>query len=381
MVKEPVGTWLCPSCSPSESFYLKQLVQEQEPPPLAPKRERADEPASPRGREQEQEQQPVLGTRKKEVAKKGVAVKSLAAPKPKPRWVGWVELSSEVEEDFKMRVDAQWSVDNVISGNRRRASKAVGEDTETGSRTLRRHSRVGGRKRVVETDSDEEGVTVYQEKDQQQRQQEDEDEEEEEEEEEEASVHRKASVIDMLSGDSDDSEYAMDVDAGADDADEDSTDEPSDALSDSGNERHGSPDLVRTVTAVEPEDLEDSMDIEYQDRSFEANSSHTSDVSEYVDANEYMDDNEASEPFRTQANDSHDGEMAVSPIIQISERATRRADTIDVDAVNEDHEVQGLDHAPRAVESSNCAPLYQRQGNCWGDFPESAIRSTLPRLA
>ena len=374
MVEEPVGTWLCPTCSPNKTFYAKQLVQKRGDSPLVPEAEKADDPADSRVWQQEQEREQVLtlGTREKEVAKKGVAVKRPAAPKPKPRWVGWVELSSEGEEDFKTRVDAQWSVDNVISGKRRRASKAVGEDTETGSHTLRRDSR---RKRIVETDSDEEeGESVYQEKDQQQE----EEEEEEAEEGEGAPVHREASVIDMLSGDSDDSEYAMDVDAGADDADEDSAGELSDPHVDSWEENYILPDQIRAdstshrdrktqVSEPEPEDME------YQDKSLEASSSHASDVSEYVDANEYMDDNEVSGASRAHVNASPDREVAVSPVRQVSERAIRREE--------EGHEVPELDPAPRAVESNNSAPLYQRQGNCWGDFPESAIRSTLPRLA
>lgn len=373
MVEKPVGTWLCPTCSPNEAFYAKQLVQKREDSPLVPEAEKADEPAGSRvwQQEQEREQVPTLGTREKEVAKKGVAVKRPAAPKPKPRWVGWVELSSEGEEDFKTRVDAQWSVDNVISGKRRRASKAVGEDTETGSPTFRRNSR---RKRIVERDSDEEeGESVYQEKDQQQHQQ-----QEEEEEEEGAPVHRKASVTEFLSGDSDDSEYAMDVDAGADDGDEDSADELSDPHSNSWEERHILPVQIRAdstshrdrktqVSEREPEDLEDSKDMEYQDKSLEASSSHASDVSEYVDANEYIDDNEVSGASRAHVNASPDREVAVSPVTQVSEPAIRREE--------DGHEV------PRTVESNNSAPLYQRQGNCWGDFPESAIRSTLPRLA
>ena len=375
MVEEPVGTWLCPTCSPNEAFYAKQLVQKREPSRLVSKAEKADEPAGSRVRQQERkrEQVPTLGIREKEVAKKGVAVKRPAAPKPKPRWVGWVELSPEGEEDFKKRVDAQWRIDDMSSGMRRRASKSVGEDTETGSRTLRRTSRVGGRKRIVKTDSDEEGKSVYQEKAQQQQQQ------------QQAPVHGEASVIDILSGDSDDSEFATDLDTGADDADEDSANELSDPHSDSQEERYIPPDQIRAdstshrdrktrVSEAEPEDLEDSMDLKYQDKSLEASSSHPSDVSEYVDANEYIEDNEASEVPRTHVSGSYGREVTVSPVAQVSERASRRADTINVDAENHGHEVQELN-------ANNRVPLYQRQGNCWGDFPESAIRSTLPRLA
>ena len=365
MVEEPVGTWLCPTCSPNKAFYAKQLVQKREASPLVPKAEKADEPAGSRVRQQERkrEQVPTLGIREKEVAKKGVAVKRPAAPKPKPRWVGWVELSSEGEEDFKKRVDAQWRIDDVISGTRRRASKAVGEDTETGSRTLRRTSRIGGRKRIVETDSDEEGKSVYQGKEQQQQQQ------------QQAPVHGEASVIDILSGDSDNSEFAMDLDTGADDADDDSANELSDPHSDYREERYIPPDQIRAdstshrdrktrVSEAEPEDLEDSMDIEYQDKSLEASSSHASEVSEYVDANEYIDDNEASELPRTHVSGSYGREVAVSPVAQVSERASRRADTINVDAENHGHEVQELNAISPAVESNNRAPLYQRQGNC-----------------
>ena len=163
-----------------------------------------------------------------------------------------------------------------------------------------------------------------------------------------------------------------------------SADELSDPQSDSWEERYILPDQIRAdstshrdrktqVSEPEPEDLEDSVDMEYQDKSLEASSSHASDVSEYVDANEYMDDNEVSGASRAHVNASPDREVAVSPVTQVSERA--------IPPEEEGHEVPELDPAPRAVESNNSALLYQRQGNCWGDFPESAIRSTLPRLA
>lgn len=385
------GTWLCPSCSPSAAFYIKQLVQNSAAPSPVLKVEKTD---GPTGREpatsssgpkptktaeradyKAKGKQPVPKIKEKEMANKGVAVRKPAAKKPKPKWVGWVELTSDGEEDFKKKVDAQWSMEDAVIGKRTRGSKAMDEDNETSSRTLRRRSRLRRNRQIVRTDSDEEqGESSYR-QDQQ---------------EEEKTV------------DSNDSEDTMEMDEGAKYADKDSADGPSDPSTISREERQSSPDPVRRDSTsdrdggkkfidVETEDLEDSMNMGFQDENPETNGSDPSEGSEHVDDNNSSASTEIraiASNVREEANatspppvsllaNNPAGPSAVSPILQVSEPATRPEDAIEVDAENEGFEDEVSVIIPPIVDF---ATVYKRQGNSWGGFPESATRSTLPRL-
>lgn len=405
MTEIPAGTWLCPSCSPSAAFYIKQLVKGPPAPSPVPKikeaetsagsigklRERgsaasssaskprkAAERANPKGRQQQQEQETVLETENKEVASRGVAVKKLTAKTPKPKWIGWVELTSDGEEDFKKKVDAQWSVEDAVIGKRTRGSKAVDEENETSSRTFRRKAR----RKIVETDSDE---SAYQ----------------EENENEEVRVQRRESAVEIRSDGFNDSEDTMDLDEGVRHANKDSADELFDPSTNSGEERQLSPGLVRRdstsdragqkkVIEVETEDLEDSMDMGFQDEDQEIGRSDPSEGSEYVDdknssasteipatasTSREVADSQGPPPQSSQATDPT-GPSISSPILRVSEPAARY-EGLDISAENE-----GLGNQDKAVTTPaiDFATLYKRQGNWWGEFPESAIRSTLPRL-
>lgn len=405
MTEIPAGTWLCPSCSPSAAFYIKQLVKGPPAPSPVPKVEKAEksagsigklrergsaasssvsrprkaaERANPNGRQQQQEQEPVLETENKEVASKGVAVKKPTAKTPKPKWIGWVELTSDGEEDFKKKVDAQWSVEDAVIGKRTRGSKDVDEENETSSRTFRRRSR----RKTVETDSDE---SVYQ----------------EENENEEVRVQRRAPAIEIQSDGFNDSEDTMDLDEGVRHANKDSADEPFDPSTNSGEERKFSPGLIRRdstsdragqkkVIEVETEGLEDSMDMGFQDEDPEIGRSDPSDGSEYVDdknssasteipatafTSREVADSQGPPPQSSQATDQT-GPSISSPILQVSEPAARHEGALDISAENE-----GLGNQDESITPAvDFATLYKRQGNCWGEFPESAIRSTLLRL-
>lgn len=401
------GTWLCPNCSPSAAFYIKQLVKRPAAPSPVPKVEKAGTPAGSIGKrreqgsaassaasiykktaeranlkrgQQEQEQETVLETKSKEEANKGVAVKKPAAKKPKAKWIGWVEMTSDGEEEFKKTVDAQWSVEDAVLGKRTRASKAMGEDNETGSRMSGRNLR----RKIIKTDSDE---SIYQEEDK---------------EKEEVRVQMRASAIEIQSNDSNDSEDTMDLDEGARHADKDSADELIDPSTNSGEKRQFSPGLVRRdstsnragqkkVIEVETEDLEDSMDMSFQDEDPEIGGSDPSDGSEYVDdknssasteilvttsTSREVIDSQGPPPQSSQATDQT-GPSISSPILQVSEPAARHEGALDISAENE-----GLGNQDESITTPavDFATLYKRQGNCWGEFPESAIRSTLLRL-
>ena len=168
MTEAPAGTWLCPSCSPSASFYIKQLVTKRAVSPVVPKIEMTEEAAASKTRKQKQK--PVLESKEKDVAKKGVAVKKPGEKKPKPKWKGWMELSSDGEQEFKTKVDAQWDVEDDIVGKRRSSSRATIQETELSPRALRARSRpeqqMNKRARDEDEDEDEEAQSeesLYQE--------------------------------------------------------------------------------------------------------------------------------------------------------------------------------------------------------------------------
>ena len=173
VTEAPAGTWLCPSCSPSAAFYIKQLVTKRAASPVGPEVEMTDEAASSNTRKQK----PVFDVKEKDVPKKGVAVKKDGEKKPKPKWIGWVELSSDGEQEFKQKVDAQWDVEDDIVGRRRRSSRAIVKETELNPRALRARSRPEQqvKKRAFEEheeEGDDEGedreaesdVSIYEEK-------------------------------------------------------------------------------------------------------------------------------------------------------------------------------------------------------------------------
>ena len=381
VTEPPVGTWLCPKCCPNAEFYVKQLVKPRAAPPVASRKiEKRAEASGSKSKEQE----PQVEKRKGEVAKKGTAVKKPAQskpqPKPKPRWLGWQEMSSDGEEEFKKNVDAQWRVEDVSGQKRRRVPKVVFEEDEAGSSRLSSHSRAQRKRRVIVTSSEEEGDDDDEARVQQRPEDADSEgvvyQEKEEEEEED----------DITDNDDDDDEDDNDDDKEQDDDEEEeqgnssknfdsSEDDTMDWESEPPISGDGSPsklsprdsevarqishqlgqldqNLEDRASQGGVEDSEDSMEI---DSHHEIRDSDASDGSRYIDGDE--DD----------ASTSETASPAVSPVSEGSESADEREDGMDVDAGDEGQ--------------TPVAARYQRQGNCWGNVPDSAIRSTLPRLA
>ena len=371
MTEAPAGTWLCPSCSPSAAFYVKQLATKRAASPVVPKIEMTDEAVGSKTRKQEQK--PVLETNKeKGVAKKGVAVKKRAETKPKPKWIGWVELSSDGEQEFKKKVNAQWDVEDDLVGKPRRGSRAIIQETELSPRALRARSRPEQQinKRARDEDEDE-GEDREAESDESLHQENPQDtpihqrasspvniSSNDSEDSEEAPVRRRAPVIYISSNDSNDSEDTMDVDQ-----------EPTSIETHSSNE-----DPARQP---ETEDTEDPTDMEYED------------AMEYQDeepqANppagpEYMDDaHPSSGSIHNPTNALHGREVAgsQSPPPESSLPAIGDEDAMDVRADDDGVQEVLLASNPTVDDFSL---RYQRQDNRWGEFHESAIRSTLPRL-
>ena len=180
VTEQPAGTWLCPKCSPNASFYVKQLVKRRAASPPRPEPGKVAASEIPKGKEsrstsaqaatptpapaKDKVQKVEVGTRNEEgeAVKKGVAVKKPVQKKPKQKRQGWVELTSDEEEELKRKIDAEWAVENAVVGKRRRSSKLAAEESETSSYGLR--PRVGGlrprveKKKGVKTDSAESSV-------------------------------------------------------------------------------------------------------------------------------------------------------------------------------------------------------------------------------
>lgn len=422
MTEQPTGTWLCPSCSPSAAFYIKQLVKGRTAPSPAPRSGKAATSSSSKEKEQEQkpkspsenvakkgiatkkpspEKAHPISSKEKEhgsetkngkIAKKGLAIKKPATQKEKPKWKGYVEVSSDGEEEYKKKVEAGWKVEDGILGKRTRGSKAVADEDEPRSRRLRTRLRPAEKKRVVETDSEEDEETdseksVYQEKEEEM-----DDEEEEEEEEEEESVHEKASVEEEVSDDDEESQDSMEVDDRADHADEDSADEPSNSPSGSEKDSHYSPDPAQARSTFSREDegkdseivvddLDDSMD-DMQIGQGESVEASGSDVSEYFSAPSRT--HAVSPNSRDTVDVSSPSPEALQPASPALPSAASAHDHLSIsdDSMETDENEEGRVSATviPAVESSNYAALYQHQWNYWGEYPESAVRSTLPRL-
>ena len=447
----PVGTWLCPNCSPSAAFYIKQLVKKWAASPVVPKVEMTDEGAGSKTRKQRQKS--VLEVNKeKGVAKKGIALKKHGEEKPKPKWKGWVELSSDGEQEFKLKVDAQWDVEDDLAGKRRRDSKAVAEKTELSPRVLRTRSkseqhikkRAEHEQEVVEEEESEEAdsedsaysenedthvhrtveseESLYQE-DPQDAPLDSTSSDETEDSDEAPVVRRRGRIIYISSTDSDDSDDTMDVDDSSPTIEthtpdslfdpppssssrEDTPSDPGQATSASKGKNNNNEEPARES---ETEDTEDSTDmevdhedsLEYQDEEPKA-SNHNNQPAGPEDSS--VDDTQPSSPesIRTPTDTSHDSEMTDSQnpppqesspdsnnstgtsgglsdnILEASVPATgHEEDAMDISA---DDDVQEVQASLTATPIVDYASLYQNQGNRWGEFRESAIRSTLPRL-
>lgn len=392
VTEEPVGTWLCPSCSPNAAFYIKQLVKGQSAPPRVPnpgkvatpissKSRKATTPTPSKGKGQEP------GTSKKGVLKKGVAVKKgpavkkPAREKPKPKWVGWIELSSSEEEDYKKKVNAKFTMEDSVQGKRTRASEVAAEESETGSHRPR--TRSGPEQKInqqADADSDDEEETneedyVYQEK--------------EEESEEKASGNEGASMNEDASSSED---ALMYKEASLDD----------DAL----NEEES----VEVDEPLSQDDEEDSMEIDEESQNEDEGSANhlsdppldISDDNSDASSTDLGEDgspaprpvesgvDEADSPSSPAASSSSDAELQpTTPVSPTSDRpleetAAQRDQASSASPTSEDSMEVDEGHVAvtvhPAIESNNYAALYQHKGNYWGEHPESAIRSTLPRL-
>lgn len=293
--EEPVGTWLCLTCSPTAAFYAKQLAKKPAASPLVPTLKKGATPSSIKPLTKVPKVASPSSSNEKKIAprsgpsnttaisakeaKKGIAIKKHNPVKPKPEWKGWQRMASDEEENFKKEVDAKFKMEDGVSGRLRRASKVVAEEIESGSRRLRTRSNPNAQvTKKVNTDSDEEEEadseeSVYNEEE---NEEEGEDEEAGEPVSEDSSDHENVSVNEEASYEHDHFEDHMDLDDGTDHDDKDSLFE-------------GSPDVDEERFEEEEEDHHqdgEGHEMQFdQDDSVEP-SNGSPNPSEYEDAND-----------------------------------------------------------------------------------------------
>ena len=407
MTDEVVGTWLCPGCSPNATFYIKQLVKRRVAPPHVTLSEKMAKGTPSRTQEQEQTSQnkgivrkgvavkkpaPSLPTRlsravnshhfeeesapaakKRLVVKKGVAVTKPTAESAKPKWVGWVELPSDEEEEYKKNVEAKFWTEDAVKGKRTRSSKTTARENENGTRRLRTRSRpVENISKMVATDSDSWSHVDFSSSDSSSSS----DGNYKEQEEQDASIQtkpsrRRAPATEETSNDHEDLEDS-----------EDTMDTPA------RSEESNFDELYDVSDAEEERDVSPTSDVLPMEVEEDQGQNGSNNISNY---SEYPNDNDESAPtkdlsrpsrVRRMVVDSSSSSSSAEPISPAGLSATSpeapasplSEDSMDVDEdegdeKNEDGNDQGWGLG---------TVLYQRQGDCWGEYPESAVRSTLP---
>ncbi len=412
MTEEPSGTWLCPSCSPSAAFYVKQLLKKPAPSPIVPEFEGNAGPSGAKAKKLTQGSlvstagkaaTPTTPKKKDnkpkanngESAQKGTATKKPAAqtpapekpastPKPKQRWLGWMEMSSDGEEEFKKAVNAQWSVDDSVLGKPRRASKAT---LEEGSPEAASISRVRGKKRVVE-DSEEEHGQEHEQAPEQENDEEaestksvyQEGEDEDDMEDPEMHIYHEDADDNNQAATSSSDEASLGPEPSINDNEPLSDQDSSDAMS--IDEESSDEDTDRTAQVPNPPSCTDDQD---SDDSTIANSA---DVATRLFDKVNNSNQPRSRAGSPSALSYHSAPS--SPMLQDSDQKDTAApqqsgshaspasdDSMEIDA-DPQHQEHQPPHTPTPpAEPNNPIPRYQRP---WVEYPESAIRSTLPRL-
>lgn len=157
MTEEPSGDWLCPNCSPVPTKDAELLRQPQGARrPIFPK---LGKTAAAELKETWNLENKTVADKVPVRAKKSVAVKKVTPKKAKSKWIGWVEMTSEDEEEHKKSVEAAWKAVGVAGGRRTRAPATPSKRTPTRSRTLKGTSKVGTKaKKETRMEAEEEDI-------------------------------------------------------------------------------------------------------------------------------------------------------------------------------------------------------------------------------
>lgn len=161
VTEEPSGDWLCPSCRPKPTKDAGLWKQRREARmSMFPKLGKTATTDSVNILDREKKNARTVAEKGTRSARKGVAVKKATPKKTRSKWVGWVEITSEDEEEHKKSVNTAQKVVIVAGGRRKMASATPSKGRLTRSRTLRGTSKLvtGAKKgaRMMEKEKEEE---------------------------------------------------------------------------------------------------------------------------------------------------------------------------------------------------------------------------------
>lgn len=166
VTEEPSGDWLCSMCglrSTKGAGLGKQRRGVKTP--MFPKLGKTAATAFNGTLDRENKSGRGVADKTHVGAKKGVAVKKAPPKKEKPKWIGWVEMTSEGEEEYRENVFAAQGAVSVANGRRTKARATQSMERPTRSRTLRGTSKQaakgkrGARRESEEGNPDEEDRT------------------------------------------------------------------------------------------------------------------------------------------------------------------------------------------------------------------------------
>ena len=151
LTEEPSGKWLCPRCSPTSSNDAELLRKERgSKRALFPKLGKATATSSKGAFDGGKKSGRVVREKAPVRAKKGIAIKKASPKKERSKWVGYVETSSEDEEDHKKSVEAAQIAVTVAEGRRTKAQTTQSEGRLTKSGAIKKTSKLAaGVKKTV----------------------------------------------------------------------------------------------------------------------------------------------------------------------------------------------------------------------------------------
>lgn len=143
LTEEPSGKWLCPKCSPTSSNDAELLRQGRgSKRQLFPKLGKTTATSSKGAFDGGKKSGRVVTERAPGRAKKGIAIKKASPKKERSKWVGYVETSSEDEEEHKKSVEAAQKAVTVAEGRRTKAQTTQSEGRLTKSGAIKKTSKL-----------------------------------------------------------------------------------------------------------------------------------------------------------------------------------------------------------------------------------------------
>ena len=160
MTEEPSGEWLCPKCSLKSTKEAE--IQKQRPEAMMSVIAKLGKTATSDLNDtlsRENQSGQIITDRAKIRAQKGIAIRKVPPKKERPKWIGWVEMTSEDEDDHRQSIFASQEAVIVAEEKRMEARAIKSKERPTRSRTVKETAKIAaGAKKEAGTESDEEGI-------------------------------------------------------------------------------------------------------------------------------------------------------------------------------------------------------------------------------